>query len=84
MNTAQGNPPKKIISRIPRIFVASAVLGIACAAGMATAASAASATPTTHVATKTTASRSIPAYGHGGHGGDEDGGCEGVIVLLCN
>ncbi|MGW0757485.1 hypothetical protein ACWD1Y_13500 [Streptomyces sp. NPDC002814] len=60
---------------ISRIGAVSAVLGIALAMGAVTTASAA-ATPATHAAVKAT-----PAKG-GGHG--DDGGCSGLIVLLCN
>ncbi|WP_328363241.1 hypothetical protein OG828_29415 [Streptomyces sp. NBC_00457] len=60
---------------ISRIGAVSAVLGIALAMGAVTTASAAAA-PATHAAVKAT-----PAKG-GGHG--DDGGCSGLIVLLCN
>ncbi|WP_210588238.1 hypothetical protein [Streptomyces sp. GESEQ-35] len=59
-----------------RIVAVSAVLGMALAVGTATAATAVAATPASHVITK-----AAPAKG-GGHG--DDGGCSGLIVLLCN
>ncbi|WP_155053982.1 hypothetical protein [Streptomyces blattellae] len=62
---------KKATSRIGAV---SAVLGIVLAMGAVTTASAA-ATPATHAAAKATPAK-------GGHG--EDGGCSGLIVLLCN
>ncbi|MEU6776501.1 hypothetical protein [Streptomyces sp. NPDC046759] len=81
MNTAPH--PKKTVSRIPRALAVAAALGIACAAGVATATSAVAATPATHVATK-----AVPAYGHGGGGGDgEHFQCgNGLLDLLnfCN
>ncbi|MCC5480007.1 hypothetical protein [Streptomyces barringtoniae] len=85
---------KKALSRIGAV---GAVLGVALAAGTATAASAVAAAPATHL----TAKAAAPAGGHDEHGGsgghdehrgsgghhdsdDDDGGCEGLIVLLCN
>ncbi|KMS72575.1 hypothetical protein ACM01_22570 [Streptomyces viridochromogenes] len=59
-----------------RIVTVGAALGIALAAGAATAV----ATPAHPVATKATAVQASTAYG--GHG--DDGGCSGLIVLLCN
>ena len=58
----------------------SAAVGIACAAGMATATSAVAATPVTHVATK-----AAPAYGGGGDGEHFQCG-NGLLALLnfCN
>ncbi|MGW7528552.1 hypothetical protein [Streptomyces sp. NPDC054783] len=80
MNTAPH--PKKTVSRMPRVFAVCAALGLACAAGVATATSAVAATPPTHVATKAT-----PAYGHGGGGGGEENQCgNGLLPILnfCN
>ncbi|WP_158692858.1 hypothetical protein [Streptomyces roseochromogenus] len=74
--------PKKTVSRMPRVFAVSAALGIACAAGVATATSAVAATPVTHVATK-----AAPAWSHGGHGGGDENKCgNGLLDLLnfCN
>ncbi|KUN06668.1 hypothetical protein AQI95_12385 [Streptomyces yokosukanensis] len=62
---------KKAFSRIGAV---SAVLGIALAAGTATAASAAAVTPLSHPS-----QAAAPAGGHG-----DDGGCDGLIILLCN
>ncbi|MFE5922703.1 hypothetical protein ACQF36_13200 [Streptomyces sp. Marseille-Q5077] len=59
-----------------RIVSVGAALGIALALGTA-AASTAAATP---AAMNTAAVQSSPA--HGGHG--DDGGCSGLLVLLCN
>ncbi|WP_328782776.1 hypothetical protein OIE52_18885 [Streptomyces canus] len=56
---------KKAVSRIPRVFAVTVAVGIACAAGVATATSAVAATPATHAVTK-----AAPA--HGGYGGDGD------------
>ena len=95
MNTAQGNNPtrpgraNKIAFRLPRIFAVSAVLGIACAAGAATVTSAAAATPAVQLTAKTTAAERMSAPAHGasrGHVGghdDDDGDCNGLIVLIC-
>lgn len=78
-------------SRLPRILAVSAALGIACAAGTATAASAVAATPDPHAATKGAVARSHQAYGPGdfrgkarsdGYGDDDDG-CTGLIVIVC-
>ncbi|MET9972465.1 hypothetical protein ABZZ80_42965 [Streptomyces sp. NPDC006356] len=60
-----------------RIVLVGAALSIALTAGAATAAAA---TPAQPVATKATAAQSSPTYG--GH--DDDGGCSGLLVLLCN
>ncbi|MEU6257021.1 hypothetical protein [Streptomyces sp. NPDC047043] len=93
MNTAQLNPAnaprhsKKSSVRLPRIVTVGAALGIACAAGMATAATAVAATP----ASSLTAARAVHGHG-GGHDGDfhgigghfGGGDCDGLIVLLCN
>ncbi|MEU5540089.1 hypothetical protein [Streptomyces sp. NPDC020362] len=98
MNTAQLKHPKrpthsmKTLSRIPRIVVVSAALGIACVAGAAPTASAVAATPHPHVATDATDARTIPAHAHGESGvhgrlgGQDDYGddCDGLIVLLCH
>ncbi|MFF8729415.1 hypothetical protein ACF073_23370 [Streptomyces sp. NPDC015171] len=49
---------------------------------MATTTSAVAATPAAHVATK-----AAPAYGHGGHGGEDENQCgNGILDLLnfCN
>lgn len=56
-------------------------MGIACAAGVATATSAVAATPATHVATK-----AAPVYGHGGGGGEENQCGNGLLPILnfCN
>ncbi|MCF1597430.1 hypothetical protein [Streptomyces muensis] len=59
-----------------RIVLVGAALSIALTAGAATAAAA----PAQPVATKATAAQSTPTYG--GHG--DDGGCSGLLVLLCN
>ncbi|MFH0519852.1 hypothetical protein ACHBTE_22110 [Streptomyces sp. M41] len=58
-----------------RIVTVGAALGIALALGAASAASAAAAPA--HVATKATAAKASPSHG-------DDGGCSGLIVLLCN
>ncbi|MEU6666186.1 hypothetical protein [Streptomyces sp. NPDC046727] len=58
----------------------SAAVGIACAAGLASATSAVAAAPATHVATK------APAYG-GGYGDGDDMACgNGLLAILnfCN
>lgn len=75
MNTTQGNAPKKSAVGITRIIAVSAVLGLACAAGTA---SAVAATPVSHVATK-----AAPA---GGEGGDVQKCGVGIlnILNLCN
>lgn len=73
--------PEKTVSRIPRVFAVSVAVGIACAAGLATATTAVAATPATHVATK-----AAPA-GHGGGGGGEENQCgNGLLPILnfCN
>ncbi|MET8078734.1 hypothetical protein [Streptomyces sp. NPDC005303] len=74
---------KKTVCRIPRVFAVSAVVGIVCAAGMATATSAVAATPATHVATK-----AAPAKGHGGGDGDGEhfqcGNGLLPILIFCN
>ncbi len=59
----------------------SAAVGIACAAGVATATSAVAATPATHAVAKAT-----PAYGGGGGGGDEFQCGNGLLPILnfCN
>lgn len=59
----------------------SAAVGIACAAGMATATSAVAATPATHAAAKVT-----PAHGHGGGEGDDMQCGNGLLPILnfCN
>lgn len=71
--------PKKVVSRIPRVFAVSAAVGIVCAAGVATATSAVAATPTTHVTSKT-----APAYG--GDGGEHFQCGNGLLPILnfCN
>ncbi|GGU53266.1 hypothetical protein GCM10010211_17440 [Streptomyces albospinus] len=78
------NHSKKTVSRI---FTVSAALGIALAAGSATATSAIAATPlASHVAVKAPAAQARAADGHGRHhgGGEGDeGDCKGLIVLLC-
>ncbi|MFE7277775.1 hypothetical protein [Streptomyces sp. NPDC057623] len=58
-----------------RIVTVGAALGIALAAGAATAAAA---TPSHPAATKATAVQATTAYG------GDDGGCSGLLVLLCN
>ncbi|MEV0116861.1 hypothetical protein AB0H77_27065 [Streptomyces sp. NPDC050844] len=71
---------KKSLSLISRAFAVSAVVGIACAAGVATATSAVAATPVMPVAAK-----AAPA--EGGHGGGDEFQCgNGLLVLLnfCN
>ncbi|KUN98264.1 hypothetical protein [Streptomyces caeruleatus] len=57
-----------------RIVLVGAALSIALTAGAATAAAA----PAHPVATKAAAAQSSPAYG------GDDGGCSGLLVLLCN
>ena len=71
---------KKAVSRIPRVFAVTVAVGIACAAGVATATSAVAATPATHAATV--------AAGRGGLGdGGDDMQCgNGLlpILIFCN
>ncbi|MFH9083160.1 MULTISPECIES: hypothetical protein [unclassified Streptomyces] len=80
MNTTPRS--KKAVSRISRLFVVSAAVGIACAAGVATATSAVAATPAAHAAPAT------PAYGgHGGGGDGDEFQCgNGLLPILnfCN
>ncbi|MFE9452192.1 hypothetical protein [Streptomyces sp. NPDC006739] len=76
MNAIQATRPQKTMSRA---LAVGAALGVALAIGPATAASAAS--PVTEKATAAQyRPTGLPHHG----GGDEDGGCEGLIVLLCN
>ncbi|MFF0083633.1 hypothetical protein ACFYR1_28550 [Streptomyces canus] len=71
---------KKAVSRIPRVFAVTVAVGIACAAGVATATSAVAATPATHAVTK-----AAPAGGYGGDGDDNQCG-NGLLPILnfCN
>lgn len=66
--------PKRAGKRIVSVGVA---LGIAMATGALTAASASAMTPV-H------SSKAPLAQASHGHGGDDDDGCSGLIVLLCN
>jgi hypothetical protein len=72
---------KKAVSRFPRVFAVTVAMGIACAAGVATATSAVAATPATHAVTK-----AAPAGGHGGDGGEDHQCNNGLLVILnfCN
>ncbi|WP_405525255.1 hypothetical protein OG426_19735 [Streptomyces canus] len=72
---------KKAVSRIPRVFAVSVAVGIACAAGLATATSAVAATPATHAVTK-----AAPAGGHGGGDGEDFQCGNGLLPILnfCN
>ncbi|MFF8574685.1 hypothetical protein ACF07W_31530 [Streptomyces sp. NPDC015140] len=71
---------KKAVSLRARALVVSAVVGIACAAGVATATSAVAVTPATHAATPA-------ASGHGGGGDGDEFQCgNGLLPILnfCN
>ncbi|MFJ9103706.1 hypothetical protein ACIRJM_35170 [Streptomyces sp. NPDC102405] len=72
---------KKAVSRFPRVFAVTVAVGIACAAGMATATSAVAATPATHAAIK-----AAPVGGHGGGDGEHFQCGNGLLPILnfCN
>ncbi|MBW8821363.1 hypothetical protein [Streptomyces sp. NPDC102476] len=72
---------KKAVSRFPRVFAVTVAVGIACAAGMATATSAVAATPATHAVTK-----AAPVGGHGGGDGEHFQCGNGLLPILnfCN